>query len=330
MQDEGPEARVLELTVGRSAGPRRIDAYLAARLQQYSRTFLKRLIEEGWVTVDGRRVKPAHVPRPGERITVRLPELRAAGIEPEDVELDIIYEDEWLLVVNKPPDMVVHPAKGHLAGTLVNAAVHHCRQLSRQGEELRPGVVHRLDRDTSGVILLVKDPRVHEDLAAQFQARTVSKEYVAVCEGRIELDEDVIDAPIGRHPRVAEKMAVRPDAGKPARTLYSVVERLGGFSVVRCYPQSGRTHQIRVHLQLLGHPIVCDSLYGFRDAIYLSDIMGRERAPSEEPLLERQALHARRITIRHPALGRQMCFEAPVPEDMMALVRALRERHAGD
>jgi 23S rRNA pseudouridine1911/1915/1917 synthase len=247
-------------------------------------------------------------------------------VSAEDIPLDIIYEDRWLLAVSKPPDLVVHPSKGHQRGTLINALLYHCQKLSSEGGPLRPGIVHRLDRDTSGVMVVVKDESVHQQIARQFHDRKVLKEYVAVCEGKIELDSDLIEAPLGPHLRDREKMAVRHDVGREASTTYEVVERLAGFSVVRCFPHSGRTHQIRVHLRHIGHPIVADALYGHRDAIYLSELTGEEPHPSEEPLLERQALHARRLTIYHPALRREMTFEVEVPEDMMRLVRALRER----
>ena len=324
MSEEEITVETFEFVVSHPPTRGRIDAYLASRFPDYSRTFIKKLIEEGGITVDGRAVKPSHALQVGAHVAVRVPMMRGGGLEPENIALEIIYEDDWILVVNKPPDMVVHPAKGHLAGTLVNAAAYHCQQLSGQGGPLRPGVVHRLDRDTSGVILLVKDESVHQRLAHQFLSRKTKKEYLAICEGRIELDGDVVDAPIGRHARAKDKMAVRHDEGKTARTTYEVVERLGEFSVVRCFPESGRTHQIRVHMHHIGHPIVCDSLYGVRDAIYMSDLTGAEHQPSEEPILERQALHARRLTIWHPVLKRLMCFEAKVPDDMVALARALR------
>jgi 23S rRNA pseudouridine1911/1915/1917 synthase len=245
-------------------------------------------------------------------------------VPPENIPLDVVYEDQWLVVVNKPPDLVVHPAKGHQTGTLVNALVYHFQHLSGVQGPLRPGIVHRLDRDTSGLILIIKDEAVHEDVARQFEEREVDKEYVAICEGRVELDSDLIDAPIGPDPRDRQKMLVRQSSGKPARTIYEVVERFKRFTVVRCFPQTGRTHQIRVHMQSIGHPIVADSLYGHRDAIYLSDIVGRGHSQDEAPLLDRQALHARRLSIHHPVLGKDMTFDAPVPADMMRLVEALR------
>jgi len=303
---------------------RRIDACLAARLPGSSRTFVKKLLEQQVITVNGEPVKPSYCVRDGDCIVALVPCLPGEKIQPEDLPLDVIYEDDWIVVVNKPPDMVVHPARGHQSGTLVNAIAYHCRDLSRRGGALRPGVVHRLDRDTSGVIMFVKSEQVHDALATQFEKRQVGKEYLAVCEGRIELDSDLIDAPIGRHPRQAEKMSVR-ETGKPAQTVYEVVERMGAFSVVRCFPRSGRTHQIRIHLQHIGHPVVADHLYGRRDALYLSDLTGEESCPSEEPLLDRQALHARRLTIFHPVFKREMSFETELADDMAHLLTKLRE-----
>ena len=328
MKDDNVEVKVFDFTLRYPVPQKRLDQYMASRFSDYSRTFIKKLMAEGYVTVNGKPVKPSHVPRPGDRVVVRVPMMLGEAVEPEDIALDVIYEDDWIIILNKPPDMVVHPSKGHQYGTLVNAVAYHCKQLSQRGGELRPGVVHRLDRDTSGVIAFVKDESVHERIAEQFADRSVEKEYLAICEGRVELDSDVVDAPIGRHVRGHDKMAIRHDTGKEASTVYQVVERLGAFTVVRCFPHSGRTHQIRVHLQHIGHPVVCDTAYGRRDAIYPSDLTGEEHQPSEEPLLARQALHARRLTIHHPVLDRSMTFEAEVAPDMMALIEALRRRYA--
>jgi len=327
MADEQIEIKKYEFTIKRAPTVERIDAFLAARFPDYSRSFIKKLIDEQHITVNGRPVKASYCPKSGDHVLARIPVVTSEPIQPEQIELDILYEDDWIIVLNKPADMVVHPSRGHQSGTLVNAVAFHCSRLSRRGGELRPGIVHRLDRDTTGVILMVKDERVHERIAAQFERRQVSKEYIAICEGVLELDSDKVDAPIGKHARSKEKMAVRHDRGKKASTVYEVVERLGDFSVVRCRPRSGRTHQIRVHLQHIGHPILCDAAYGSREAIYRSDLTGQEHPPSEEPLLARQALHARRLTIHHPALEREMEFEAPVAPDMMALIEALRELH---
>jgi 23S rRNA pseudouridine1911/1915/1917 synthase len=329
--DEGPpelsapvEVKRYDFEIGPRYPGRRIDAYLAGRFAEYSRTFIQALIKDKRITVNGDPVKSSYTPSPGDHVVALIPVRHFEEVPPENIPLDVVYEDQWLVVVNKPPDLVVHPAKGHQTGTLVNALVYHFQHLSGVQGPLRPGIVHRLDRDTSGLILIIKDEAVHEDVARQFEERDVDKEYVAICEGRVELDSDLIDAPIGPDPRDRQKMLVRQSSGKPARTIYEVVERFKRFTVVRCFPQTGRTHQIRVHMQSIGHPIVADSLYGHRDAIYLSDIVGRGHSQDEAPLLDRQALHARRLSIHHPVLGKDMTFDAPVPADMMRLVEALR------
>jgi 23S rRNA pseudouridine1911/1915/1917 synthase len=252
-----------------------------------------------------------------------VPTQRHTAVPPQDIPLDIVYEDDSFVVLNKAADMVVHPSKGHATGTLVNALVFHFRNLSSNYGPLRPGVVHRLDRDTTGVILIIKDDRVHAEIALQFERRQTQKEYVCIVEGQPELDGDIVDAPIGHSARDRQRMCVRAD-GKSAQTRYEVTERLGRFAVVHCFPRSGRTHQIRVHMQYIGNPIVCDKLYGRRHAIFASDLTGAEHLPDELPLIERQALHARRITIRHPVRNAPATFEAPMPPDMLRLIEALR------
>jgi len=322
---EGVEVKRYEFDIaGRHTG-RRLDAYLAARFAEYSRRFIHDLIREGAITVNGRPVKPSYMPSAGDRVVALVPARAHQGVPPQDIPLELIYEDRWLVVVNKPADLLVHPARGHTTGTLVNALVHHFSELSGSYGPLRPGIVHRLDRDTTGVILVIKDDRVHEQIARQFEDREVEKEYVCIVEGRVELDSDLVDAPIAHDPRNRQKMAVRRE-GKTAQTIYRVAERFQRFSVVRCMPKSGRTHQIRVHMQYIGHPIVADALYGHRDAVFLSDLTGGEHSPDEPPLLERQALHARRLTVYHPGLRERITFEAPVPPDMMRLIDVLREQ----
>jgi 23S rRNA pseudouridine1911/1915/1917 synthase len=328
LADDGVEIRRYEFGIAARNAGRRLDSYLAARFSDYSRTYIKELILKGAVTVNGRRVKPSYAPAEQDVVVALVPSHRHEELPPQDMPLDVVYEDRWIVVVNKPPDLVVHPSKGHTTGTLVNALVHRFNRLSGGAGPLRPGIVHRLDRDTSGVILIIKDEGVHEQIARQFEERRVSKEYVCVVEGRVELDGDLIEAAIGPDLRRREKMAVRQAVGRPAQTVYEVAERLGRFTVVRCLPKTGRTHQIRVHMQYIGHPIVGDGLYGARDVLFPSDLTGQEHPPDEQPLIERQALHARRLTIRHPALKREMTFEAPLPEDMSRLIRALRE-HGG-
>jgi len=324
-KDSEIEMRVYDIEVGRTPKIQRLDAYLSARFPDYSRTFITKLIKDDKVKVDGESVKPAYTPATGDKIVAQVPALVEETVEPEDIELEIAYEDEWILVINKPSDMVVHPSRGHQSGTLVNAAAFYCKNLSDYGGALRPGIVHRLDRDTTGAIIMVKDDSVHEAIAQQFEARTVEKEYLAVCEGTVELDADLIDAPIGKHNRAKEKMAVRHDLGKPAQTVYKVAERIGNYSVVRCFPRSGRTHQIRVHMKHIGHPLVGDAQYGSGKAIFKSDFTGEEHKPLEQPLIERQALHARKIKIFHPAKEQFMEFETPVPNDIQSFIDVLRE-----
>ncbi len=323
------QVRTYDIDIGDTPGTGRIDAYLAARFPDYSRTFINRLVRNGWVEVNGCSVKPSYRPARGDRIVARVPAIDYSSVEPENITLDIIYEDDWILVINKPYDMVVHPSRGHQSGTLVNAAAYHCSRLSDCGNRLRPGIVHRLDRDTTGVIVMVKNDAVHEAIAKQFEERSVKKEYLAVCDGIVELDSDIIDAPVGKHNSSGDRMAVRYDSGKPARTVYEVQERLADTSVVRCFPVSGRTHQIRVHMKHVGHPIVCDPLYGRGGAVYESDLSGMEHCPSEQPIIERQALHARRISLFHPALEKTMSFQAPLPEDIKKLIEVMRSGGTG-
>jgi len=303
---------------------RRLDQYLAAALADFSRTFLQRLIREGRVTVNGEAAKPSYLIRRGDRIELSTDLPEGPLVAGEDIPLDVLYEDEHMLAINKPPDMVVHPAKGHQSGTLVNALVGHTQTLSSAYGELRAGIVHRLDRDTSGVILAAKTDAAHSALAKQFEARTVEKHYLAVVEREPQLDADLIDAPLGRSRRHPEAMAIRHD-GKPAQSIYRVQRRFRGFALLDVELLTGRTHQIRVHLVHIGHPVVADSLYGTRGALYRSDLLGRPPAEDEPPLIERQALHAHRIAIAHPATGERVEFTAPLPHDIEALLAALEE-----
>lgn len=304
---------------------RRLDHYLAAALADFSRTFIQRLIRDGNVLVNREPAKPSYTIRPGDRIEVTVELPSGPAVPPEHIPLDILYEDEHMLAVNKPPDMVVHPAKGHQSGTLVNALAGHTQTLSSSYGELRAGIVHRLDRDTSGVILCAKTDAAHSSLAKQFEARTVEKHYLAVVEREPELDGDLIDVPLGRSRRNPEAMAVVREGGRAAKTIYRVQRRFRGFALLDVELLTGRTHQIRVHLAHIGHPVVADSLYGTRAALYSSELLGRQPADDEAPLIERQALHAHRIAIAHPATGARMEFTAPLPADIAALLAALDE-----
>ncbi len=324
---EEPTRVSLEFEVKKVYQGRRLDKYLAARLQQYSRSFLQRLIKEGAVRVDARPVKASYSIRKGDVITLEIPAIEEEHLRPEDIPLDIIYEDDHLMLVNKPPDMVVHPAPGHMSSTLVNALLFHCKKLSQLGGNHKAGIVHRLDRDTSGIMLVVKNDLIHEAIAKQFEKRTILKEYLAIVEGDVELDSDVVELPIGRHKKDRLKMAVRHDEnGKEASSIYEVLERFGNFTLVKVIPRTGRTHQIRVHMKAIGHPIVADADYNTRDCLYAWEITGGPEKSEEPPILERQALHAYHLEFFHPILKKKIGFKAELPEDMRRVLELLKER----
>jgi 23S rRNA pseudouridine1911/1915/1917 synthase len=311
----------------------RLDALLAIHFHDYSRVHLRKVITAGGVSIDGRGGKPAFHVRAGQRIRVALPEIPRQAPRPEDIPLDVLYEDDDLLVINKPPGMVVHPARGHWSGTLAGALQFRFGpSLSASGGPLRPGIVHRLDRDTSGVILVARTDQAHHRLALQFETRTIEKEYFAIVVGRPDRDRDVIDRAIAVHPVHREKMTtVREDAaGRPAQTFYEVVERFDGFAALALRPKTGRTHQIRVHLAHVGCPVLCDRQYGGRSQITRGEI--RRAGADEVVLLARQALHARRISLLHPRSGQPLEVTAPLPADMAGVLddlRAFRSPRAG-
>ncbi|MCC7084476.1 MAG: RluA family pseudouridine synthase [Pirellulales bacterium] len=303
----------------------RIDVFLARQFPDFSRSHLRSAIDAGGVTVGGKIAKAGQRLKGGEQLTISLPERPRSGPVPEAIPLDILYEDEHLAAVNKPPGMVVHPAKGHWSGTLTSALAFHFQQLSSAGGPTRPGIVHRLDRDTSGVLLVAKSDSAHFALAQQFEARTVEKEYFAIVVGAPDKDRDVIDLPIGIHPYQREKMAIRRDhpSSRPAQTYYEVVERFDGFAEVQVRPKTGRTHQIRVHLNAVGCPVLCDKQYGGRSQIARGEIH-RDLADCEI-LLDRQALHARRLKLRHPVSGGELQLEAPMAADLERVLSELRQ-----
>jgi 23S rRNA pseudouridine1911/1915/1917 synthase len=314
----------VELMVDAEHCGERLDAFLSERFPQCSRMQWRRVIDAGGATVDGQLTKVAYRLRAGQRVKVALPDVPRAGPKPENIPLDILYEDEHLAAINKPPAMVVHPAKGHWSGTLTSALAYHFEQLSSRGGPTRPGIVHRLDRDTSGVIVVAKTDYAHFALAAQFEARAIEKEYFAILCGVPDRDRDAIEQPIGAHPYQREKMAIRAShsTSREAYTFFQVEERFDGYAAVNVYPKTGRTHQIRVHLAHIGYPVLCDRLYGGRSQITRGEI--RRQADDHHVLLSRQALHARRLKLKHPSTGEPLEFLAPLPTDLEVLLSELR------
>lgn len=305
------------LLVERSLPGERLDSWLRLKLPAYSRGSLQRLIESGNVLVNGKRVKPTHSPRAGERVEIEVPEPRQAKAQAEEIPLDILFEDEVLLVLNKPPGLVVHPASGHETRTLVNALLHHCHgQLSGIGGVARPGIVHRLDKDTSGCMVAAKNDAAHLALSAQFASRKVEKIYHAIVCGEIARDEGDIRAAIARHCSHRKCMAVDEEFGREAHTSYRVLERLRGATLAEARLHTGRTHQIRVHFKFLGYPLVGDATYGQRQNHRLEELTGF-RAP-------RQLLHAYHLGFIHPRSGRRVHFEATRPADFLDALAALK------
>ena len=332
----------LRIDIRRSLPGRRLDKYLAGRLGYMSRTALQQYIHEGAVTVNGRAVKPSCIIRSGDAIEMTLPQREEKVFEPQDIPLEVVYEDDDIVVINKQAGLLVHPARGHRDQTLLNALAFYF--LKRQSSEMadlpvreshRPGIVHRLDRDTTGIMILAKTELALWRLGRQFELRRVQKTYQAIVHGTMELDEDVIDMPIGLHPKIREKYAVHRGTGLPfgtvvksAITQYKVLRRLkgptaghAGFTLVEMYPKTGRTHQLRVHMSFLGHPIAGDKLYG-GGPIYRSQLEGRSDV-AEGPIITRQALHARAIQFQHPRTLKLMRLEAPLPPDFLALLAEL-------
>lgn len=289
----------------------RFDVWLAARLPNLSRARIQALIRAGDITVDGQAAREHRRLKAGQNVSVIIPAPRPAMPPAQDIPLDIIYQDADIIVVNKPAGIVVHPAAGHAAGTLVNALLHHCPDLAGIGGELRPGIVHRLDRDTSGLLVAAKNEAALNNLAGQFKNRQVRKEYLALVRGAPPA-QGAVDAAIGRHPTQRKKMALTAK-GRPARTTFKRLALYRQAALVRLQIHTGRTHQIRVHMAHLGHPVLGDQTYGRHNAA------GLPAAPA------RQMLHAARLGFLHPATGRPMEFAAPLPDDMRAMIRRLKK-----
>ena len=287
----------------------RIDKFLAEQYENLSRSFLQKLLKSGEVMVGGRPVKASYKVAEGDLISFEVPEAVEPEIVPEDIPLDILYEDHDVILVNKPKGMVVHPAAGHYTGTLVNALMFHCKEdLSGINGVLRPGIVHRIDMDTTGVIIACKNDLAHNSIAAQLKEHSITRRYQAIVHGALKDDEGVIDEPIGRSPKDRKKMAVNYNNGKPAVTHYKVLTRFKDFTHIECRLETGRTHQIRVHMASIGHPLLGDAVYG----------------PAKCPYkLQGQTLHAGILGFVHPRTGEYMEFSAPLPEYFEELLKKL-------
>jgi 23S rRNA pseudouridine1911/1915/1917 synthase len=302
--------------IERSLPGQRLDAWLRLKVPNFSRGAIQRLIEEGHVLVNGKRVKSTHTPRAGERVELTIPEAKPAEAQPEAIPLEILHEDDALLVLNKPPGLVVHPASGHESRTLVNALLHRCRgQLSGIGGVARPGIVHRLDKDTSGCMVIAKNDDTHLALSSQFASRKVEKIYQAIVCGEMARDKGEIRAAIARHSSHRKCMAVDEEFGREAHTSYRVLERLREATLVQARLHTGRTHQIRVHFKFVGYPLVGDITYGHRQNQRLKELTGY--APP------RQMLHAYHLAFVHPRTARRLHFEAPRPADFTDALAAL-------
>lgn len=288
----------------------RLDKYLAEQFQEQTRSYLQKLIKEGQVLVNGKNVKSGYQLSKGDEVSVNIPEPKELDVEPQKMDLDIVYEDEDVILINKPKGMVVHPAPGHTTDTLVNGLLYHCKDnLSGINGVARPGIVHRIDRDTTGILIVCKNDMSHNSIAAQLKEHSINRRYRALVHGNLKEDTGTIEGPIGRHPIERKKMAINEHNGKPAVTHYTVLERFENYTLIECKLETGRTHQIRVHMTSIGHPLVGDEVYG----------------PAKCPFkLQGQCLHAMVLGFVHPRTGEYMEFSAELPEYFEELLRKLR------
>lgn len=300
--------KTTELTI--NDGGKRIDAALASAGLEHSRSTLASWIKDGQVLVNGQPVKSSYKVKSGDKIRITVPDTKSVAIQPENIPLDIVYEDDDLLVVNKEQGMVVHPAAGHAGGTLVNALLFHAPLSSINGE-FRPGIVHRIDRDTSGLLMVAKNDRAHQALAAELKAHKTERYYYALVKGEFKEDHGTVDAPIGRHPKDRKKQAVVA-GGREAVTHFEVLERFHGYTLLRLALETGRTHQIRVHMQYIGHPVVGDATYGHQQELLGISLKG-------------QLLHAKTLVLTQPTTVEKMTFDSPLPSSFERVLKALKE-----
>lgn len=324
--DAGP----IKVVVESRAHGWRIDHYLSRLHPNFSRAAFQRVIDDHGVLVNGLPVKISRRLRVNDCVEFRLPTNPDRTLPPEDIPLNILYDDDSLIVINKAANMIVHPGRGNYLGTLAGALQFHFDKLSDVAGKHRAGIVHRLDRDTSGVLVVAKDNAVHANLSSQFEERTVEKEYRAISWGEVSFDRDYIETHVRVSHRNRERMMVCPEGGNSrfAATFYEVIERHRGFSFLRLCPQTGRTHQLRVHMHHLGHPIVADRLYEGRSVLKMSDLVENLPPEQDEVLIDRQALHALRLCFNHPVTGKRLEFEAPLPEDFQRALTAIRTHRA--
>ena len=290
----------------------RLDVFLTRKWPDFSRSHIQKLIAKGEVVTVGKVRKANYKLALGDEVKITLPEAVPVAIEAENISLDILYEDDDIIVVNKARGMVVHPAAGVNSGTLVNALLYHCDDLSGINGEIRPGIVHRLDKDTSGVMVCAKNDKAHVNLAEQIRTKAAHRIYLAIVNGNIKEEAGIIKGDIGRHPIERKKMAIVKENGKPAVTHFKVLERFGDFTLVECKLETGRTHQIRVHMASIGHPLVNDPKYGPKK--------------SSPFAIKGQALHSHELTLTHPTTGEEMHFTAPLPDDMEKILLFLRDK----
>lgn len=310
----------MQFIVSPDEAGQRLDLFLTVKNPSLTRSQIQRLIEEGLVKVNGKQAKASHKIRDAEVIEINIPEPEAIEALPEPIQLDILYEDSEVVVINKPAGLVVHPAAGNYTGTLVNALLYHCKDLSGIGGKLRPGIVHRLDKDTTGVLIAAKSDKAHQSLTVQFKKHSVKRKYVALVHGVIKEDKGKIEAEIGRHQTDRKKMSVKTRRGKTAVTHFKVLSRFDQFTLVELTLETGRTHQIRVHLSSINHPVVGDQVYGGKERISGVKEVKVRKVTRE---LGRQALHAAILGFVHPGTMKYMEFQAPVPEDFQKVLDAL-------
>lgn len=300
-----------EFSIDRNTEGQRIDRYLSDELEDRSRSYIQKIMKEGYVKVNQKPVKSNYRLSFGDSVEVTLPEAKEPDIVPENIPLDILYEDQDIIMINKPKQMVVHPAPGHYSGTLVNALMYHCGdELSGINGCMRPGIVHRIDMDTTGSLVVCKNDKAHQSLSEQLKVHSIRRIYVAIVHGNIKEDSGTVNAPIGRHPTDRKKMSTHCKNGRDAVTHYKVLERFGDYTYIQCELETGRTHQIRVHMASIGHPLVGDEVYG------------PKKCPFKR--LQGQTLHARTLGIIHPTTGKYLEVNAPLPEYFIELLDRLR------